>query len=160
MEPSLDSSFGSWMSKVCNKLLCNLGQWAKSDALYKPSEIALITGYGLLWTTTTGQSLPSTSFPIPFSNLPYIRNRKSNLSAIYYADWPASIISTIVFRCRSDNIVVYTIKVIVTTMCLNKEEPIFYCLMTVCYITVPVYSTGSRLYAWSLACVSPVLIQK
>ena len=31
MEPSLDSSFGNWMSKVCNKLLCDLGQWTKSD---------------------------------------------------------------------------------------------------------------------------------
>ena len=65
-DPPLDSSFGNWMSKVCNKLLCDLGQRAKSDALYKPSEIALITGCDLLWTTTTWQSLPSTSFPISF----------------------------------------------------------------------------------------------
>ena len=60
MEPSLHRSFGNWMFKVCNKLLCDLGQWEKSEALYKPSEIALITGCGLLWTTTTWQSLPYT----------------------------------------------------------------------------------------------------
>ena len=62
MEPSLDSSFGNWMSKVCNKLLCDLGQWAKPGAFYKPSETALTMGCGLLWATTTWQCLPPTSF--------------------------------------------------------------------------------------------------
>ena len=60
------SLFGNWMSKVCNKLLCDLGQWAKSEALYKHCEIALIMSCDLLWMTTTWQSLPSTSFPLPF----------------------------------------------------------------------------------------------
>ena len=41
-----DSSFGNWVSQVCYKLLYDLGQWAKSRELYKPSEIALITGCG------------------------------------------------------------------------------------------------------------------
>ena len=56
------------------KLMCDLGQLAKLDVLYKPSEIVL-TGCGLLWTTITRQSLPATSFPIPFSNPLYGRNR-------------------------------------------------------------------------------------
>ena len=55
MEPSLDSSFGNRMSKVCNNLMRDLGQWAKSDVLYELSETALITGCGLLWTTITWQ---------------------------------------------------------------------------------------------------------
>ena len=75
MEPLPDSSFGNWMSKLCNKLLCDFGQWVKSDVLYKPSEIALIKGCGLLWTTTIWQSLLSTSFPIPFSNPPCGRHQ-------------------------------------------------------------------------------------
>ena len=73
MEPSLDNSFRNWMSKVCKKLLCDLSQWAFW---------ALILDCSLLWTTITWQSLPSTSFPIPFSNPP----------------------PPIIFRCRSDDI--------------------------------------------------------
>ena len=42
MGPSLDSSFRKWMSEACSKLLWELDWWAKSDALYKPTEIALI----------------------------------------------------------------------------------------------------------------------
>ena len=103
MDPSLDSSFGNWMSKMCNKLLHDMGQWEKSDALSKPSNIALITGCGLLWMTTTWQSLPSTSFPIPFSNPLYGRNWQSNLSAISWAVWPASGNSTTIFCCCSHN---------------------------------------------------------
>ena len=70
MDPSLDSSFGNWMPKICSKLLFDLGHLAKSGVLYKSSEIALITGCGLFCTTTTWQS-----FPIHFSNPPYARNR-------------------------------------------------------------------------------------
>ena len=75
MDPSLDSSFGNWTSKVCNIILCDFGQWATSDVLYKPSKVTLITDCGRLRTTTTWQSLPSTSFPLLFSNPPYNRNR-------------------------------------------------------------------------------------
>ena len=75
MELSPDSSFVNWMPKMCHKLLYDFGQWAKKDALYKPSEIALITVCGLLLTITTWQSLPSTSFSIPFPNPPYGRHR-------------------------------------------------------------------------------------
>ena len=36
IEPSLNSSFENWMSKVCSKFLCDLDQWAKWVVLYKP----------------------------------------------------------------------------------------------------------------------------
>ena len=58
--------------QMCEKVIRDLGQWANSNALYRPSETALITGCGIPWTTTT--SLPSTSFPIAFDNPPYGRN--------------------------------------------------------------------------------------
>ena len=45
------------------------------------------------------------------------------------------------------------------TICLNKEKPLFHSLLTFLYVTVPVYRSGSRLHAWSFACVSPMLIQ-
>ena len=44
-------------------------------------------------------------------------------------------------------------------MCLNNEEPLFHSLITVWYVTVPEYHSGSRLHVSSLACVSPALIQ-
>ena len=59
------------LETACSKCHTRVWQWAKSDALYKPSEGELIPGCVLLWTTTTCQSLLSTSFPIPLSNPPY-----------------------------------------------------------------------------------------
>ena len=150
MEPFLDSSFENWISKVCSKLL-----FVKLGALYKPSEIALITGCGFLWTITTLQSLPSTSFPITFLIRRMVEIDKSNLSPIYWAVRPASVNSRTIFRYRLDNIVcVYDITYCNTTKCLNKKEPLLYSLITFLCVTVPVYSSSSRLHAWSLACVS------
>ena len=37
-------------------------------------------------------------------------------------------------------------------MCLDKEEYVFYSLIIVWYVRVPVYRSGSRLHAWSRAC--------
>ena len=121
MATSLDSSFGNWMSKVCDKLVCDMGQWTKSDVLLKPSQIAIITGCGLLWKTTTLKSLPSTSFPIPFIirrmvEIEHIGNILHN--------------STTIFRCRSDYIVcVCDISHCNTTMCPNRNEPLFHSLL-------------------------------
>ena len=141
MGSSMGSSFGNWMPKVCEKLLCDLGQWAKSDVLYKPSKMALITGCGLRWTTTTWQSLPSTSFPIPFFLIRrMVEIDQSNLSAIYWAVRQASVNFTTTFPCCSDNIVCVCNKNYnTTTTCLNEEEPLSYSLMTVWYVTVLVY---------------------
>ena len=156
MEPSLDSSFGNWMPRRCNKLLCDLGQWAKSDAVNKVSKIALITGCGLPWSTTTWQSLSPTNFPKHVLIRRMVEIEQSNLSAIYWALRPGSVISTAMFLCRLDNIVcVYDISYWNTTMCLNKEEPLFYSLITISYVTVPVHRSGSRLHAWSIVCVPP-----
>ena len=192
----------------------------------------------LLWTTTTWQSLPSISFPIPFSNPRMVEIEPSKLS-VYpkkYAhgfcfavlccgytltDFPTSIRLTslalwqsndcpsaskatlmnmdkyfmwihyewlhnhnkakhnktvciflgiyctgqfdkpastpqLLFRCRSANIVcVYDINYCNTTMCRNKEEHLFYSLISVWCVTMPVDRSGSWLQAWSLACASP-----
>ena len=75
MEPSLVSSFGNWMFKVCNKLICDLDQLAKSYALYKPSEIALITGCGLFLDDHYLGIFAIYHFPYTLANLPYGRNR-------------------------------------------------------------------------------------
>ena len=94
------------MSKMCNKLLCDLGQWAKWDALYKPSKIALITGCGLLSTTTTWQSLSATSFLIPFLIHRMVEIQQSNLSAICWAVWPASVKSNIIMNINNKSSVI------------------------------------------------------
>ena len=95
---------------------------------------------GLLWTTTTWQSLPSTSFPILFLIRRMVEIGQSNLSTIYWAVRPASVNPTTIFRCCPDYIVcVYDISN--TTMRLNNEEVLVYSLITVWYVAVPVSAT-------------------
>ena len=68
---------------------------------------------------------------------------QSNLSAINWVVRPASVNSTTIFLCSPDNIAcVYDMRYCDMTMYQNREEPLFYNLITVWYVTVPVYHSA------------------
>ena len=97
-----------------------------------------------------------TSFPIPFSNPPYGRNWTIEPIGYLLGSSTASVNSTTIFRyCQNNIVYVYDVSWCSTTTCFNKETPLSYSLITVWYVTVPVYRSCSRLRTWSLACASP-----
>ena len=97
-----------------------------------------------------------TSFPIPFSNPPYGRNRTIEPIGYLLGSSTASVNSTTIFRyCQNNIVYVYDVSWCSTTTCFNKETPLSYSLITVWYVAVPVYRSCSRLRLWSLACASP-----
>ena len=81
---------------------------------------------------------------------------QSNLATIYLAVRPDSANSTTVFRCRSGNIVyVYDISYCNTTISLNKDDPLFYNLITAWYVAVLVNHSSSQ-YTRGPLCVFPL----